>query len=92
MVPMSPIQTSRSLTDVTRSTFSTAQKKEYIGAVQCMAKLPPKTTKDVCPGCKNRYDDFVATHIQQSFNIHVTGNFLTWVSKINKVKPNISWR
>jgi tyrosinase len=32
----------------------------------------------VCPGCRNRYDDFVAVHIQQSFGIHVTGNFLTW--------------
>jgi tyrosinase len=43
-----------------------------------MAKLPSKTPKDVCPGCKNRYDDFVATHIQQSFTIHITGNFLGW--------------
>jgi tyrosinase len=43
-----------------------------------MAKLPPKTSKEVCPGCRNRYDDFVATHIQQSFMIHNTGNFLTW--------------
>jgi hypothetical protein len=65
--------------DFRRSTFSTAEKKAYINAVQCLAKLPPKTTKEVCPGCRNRYDDFVATHIQQSFNIHVTGNFLTWV-------------
>ncbi|KAF2993820.1 hypothetical protein E8E13_001813 [Curvularia kusanoi] len=60
------------------STFSEKEKKAYIGAVKCMAKLPSKTPKEICPGCKNRYDDFVATHIQQSFTIHGTGNFLTW--------------
>ncbi|KAK3215191.1 hypothetical protein GRF29_19g2528404 [Pseudopithomyces chartarum] len=60
------------------STFTKTEKKAYISAVQCMGKLPSKTSKDVCPGCRNRYDDFVATHIQQTFNIHVTGNFLSW--------------
>ncbi|CAN9145974.1 unnamed protein product [Alternaria alternata] len=60
------------------STFSKTEKKAYISAVQCLGKLPSKTSKETCPGCKNRYDDFVATHIQQSFNIHVTGSFLTW--------------
>lgn len=43
-----------------------------------MANSPSKYTKEQCPGCRNRYDDFVAIHIQQSFGIHVTGNFLTW--------------
>ncbi|OAG24311.1 hypothetical protein CC77DRAFT_514187 [Alternaria alternata] len=51
------------------STFSKTEKKAYISAVQCLGKLPSKTSKETCPGCKNRYDDFVATHIQQSFNI-----------------------
>lgn len=67
------------VSNLPRSTFSTAEKKAYISAVQCLAQLPSKTPKEVCPGCRNRYDDFVATHIQQTFNIHVTGNFLTWV-------------
>ncbi|KAH7395059.1 hypothetical protein DE146DRAFT_69506 [Phaeosphaeria sp. MPI-PUGE-AT-0046c] len=60
------------------ATFSTSEKRNYISAVQCMAKLPPKTPKAECPGCKNRYDDFVATHIKQTFSIHNTGNFLAW--------------
>jgi tyrosinase len=34
-----------------------------------MAKLPAKTPKSECPGCKNRYDDFVATHIKQTFSV-----------------------
>lgn len=61
-----------------RSTFTSGQKNQYIAAVQCMATLPSKTPKDICPGCQNRYDDFVASHIQQVYSIHLTGNFLTW--------------
>jgi len=58
--------------------FSTSERKNYISAVQCMSKLPPKTPVAECPGCKNRYDDFVATHMKQTFFIHNTGNFLAW--------------
>jgi hypothetical protein len=59
------------LTDNIRSAFSTAEKKKYISAVKCMAKLPSKTPKSVCPGCRNRYDDFVTTHIQQTFTVRI---------------------
>lgn len=52
-----------------RATFSTTEKKNYIKAVQCMSKLAPKTPKEKCPGCRNRYDDFVATHINQTFSV-----------------------
>ncbi|KAE8828877.1 hypothetical protein PTNB85_08065 [Pyrenophora teres f. teres] len=60
------------------ATFSTPEKKNYIQAVQCMSRLPAKTPKSECPGCRNRYDDFLATHIRQTFLIHNTGNFLAW--------------
>ncbi|KZM25908.1 metal ion binding [Ascochyta rabiei] len=60
------------------SAFSTAEKKGYISAVQCMAELPPKFPKSLCTGCQNRFDDFVATHIRQTFSIHSTGNLLPW--------------
>lgn len=30
------------------------------------------------PGAKSRFDDFVATHINQTMTIHWTGNFLSW--------------
>ncbi|KAI4669253.1 uncharacterized protein J4E92_001013 [Alternaria infectoria] len=59
-------------------TFTESEKKDYINAVQCISKLPPKTPASECPGCRNRYDDFVATHIKQTFAIHNTGNFLPW--------------
>jgi tyrosinase len=32
----------------------------------------------VASGAKTRYDDFVATHIDQTLSIHYTGNFLSW--------------
>ncbi|KAF1969218.1 hypothetical protein BU23DRAFT_653645 [Bimuria novae-zelandiae CBS 107.79] len=49
--------------------FSTSEKQDYIKAVQCMSKLPPKTPKEKCPGCQNRYDDFMGTHINQTFTV-----------------------
>ncbi|KAG9253025.1 uncharacterized protein F5Z01DRAFT_658993 [Emericellopsis atlantica] len=39
---------------------------------------PAKTPANVASGAKSRYDDFVATHIQQTGSIHNTANFLTW--------------
>lgn len=32
----------------------------------------------MAPGAKTRFDDFVATHINQTLSIHYTGNFLSW--------------
>ena len=57
----------RTWTNPHRAAFSTSERKNYISAVQCMSKLPPKTPVAECPGCKNRYDDFVATHMKQTF-------------------------
>lgn len=61
-----------------RSTLSTTERKAYIKAVQCLASKPPKTPTSLVPGVRNRYDDFVATHINQTLSIHGTGNFLSW--------------
>ncbi|KAF1952865.1 Di-copper centre-containing protein [Byssothecium circinans] len=60
------------------STFSSQEKKDYIAAVQCLSKMPSKTPPSLAPGAKTRYDDFVATHINQTLFIHGTGNFLSW--------------
>ncbi|KAF1846119.1 Di-copper centre-containing protein [Cucurbitaria berberidis CBS 394.84] len=60
------------------STLASWEKKDYINAVKCLAKKPAKTPAGIAAGAKNRYDDFVATHINQTLAIHGTGNFLTW--------------
>lgn len=61
-----------------RGNLSTSEKKDYIKAVQCLSKKPAKTPSAIAAGAKNRYDDFVATHINQTIGIHGTGNFLAW--------------
>ncbi|KAF7173843.1 hypothetical protein CNMCM6106_007945 [Aspergillus hiratsukae] len=58
--------------------YTTTQKKSYINAVLCLQQLPAKTPSNVAAGAKSRYDDFVATHIQQTLTIHYTGTFLAW--------------
>ncbi|CAO2649725.1 Nn.00g010170.m01.CDS01 [Neocucurbitaria sp. VM-36] len=60
------------------STLSSGEKTDYINAVNCLAKKSAKTPAGIAAGAKNRYDDFVATHINQTLAIHGTGNFLTW--------------
>ncbi|EEP82997.1 conserved hypothetical protein [Uncinocarpus reesii 1704] len=60
------------------STFTVRQRKAYIDAVLCLQKLPAKTPSSIATGAKSRYDDFVATHVQQTLGIHHTGTFLAW--------------
>ncbi|CAI6090424.1 hypothetical protein V2G26_006019 [Clonostachys chloroleuca] len=59
-------------------TLSKKERKSYIDAVKCLQSKPARTPADVAPGAKTRFDDYVATHINQTLNIHYTGNFLTW--------------
>jgi len=60
----------------TRSTLSKPDRKKFIDAVLCLAKKPQKTPASQGTGVRSRYDDFVLTHIQQSFTIHGTVRFL----------------
>ncbi|KAF7560785.1 hypothetical protein G7046_g3345 [Stylonectria norvegica] len=59
-------------------TLSSSDKKSYIAAVKCLQSKPALTPQSVAPGAKTRFDDFVATHINQTLSIHYTGNFLSW--------------
>jgi hypothetical protein len=52
--------------------LSKQEKKDYIAAVQCLYQKPSKTPPILAPGAKTRYDDFVATHINQTLSIHGT--------------------
>ncbi|KAL4972426.1 hypothetical protein BDW66DRAFT_162912 [Aspergillus desertorum] len=58
--------------------LSKSERKEYIDAVQCLTNSPSKIDPSFAPGARTRFDDFVAVHINQTFFIHTTGNFLTW--------------
>ena len=52
--------------------FSKPEKKDYIDSVLCLQKLPSRTPSHIAPGAKTRYDDFLATHINQTLEIHYT--------------------
>jgi len=54
------------------------ERKSYIDAVKCLQAKPARYPSDVAPGAKSRFDDYVATHINQTNTIHYTGNFLSW--------------
>ncbi|KAJ5136324.1 hypothetical protein N7448_004878 [Penicillium atrosanguineum] len=54
------------------------ERKAYIKSVRCLQKLPARTPATLAAGAKTRYDDFVATHINQTLEIHYTGTFLAW--------------
>jgi tyrosinase len=52
--------------------MSAQERKAYISAVQCMFNSPSKSDPATVPGARNRYDDFVAQHINQTLSIHAT--------------------
>ncbi|KAI6782244.1 uncharacterized protein J7T54_008330 [Emericellopsis cladophorae] len=58
--------------------LSKTQRKAYTDAVLCLQEKPARTPAEVAPGAKTRFDDYVATHINQTLQIHYTGNFLVW--------------
>ncbi|KAI7549418.1 Di-copper centre-containing protein [Hortaea werneckii] len=58
--------------------LSKKERRSYIDAVLCLQSKPALTPASEAPGAKTRFDDFVATHINQSLAIHYTGNFLSW--------------
>lgn len=47
------------------------EKKAYIAAVKCL-QSKPAISGALAPGAKSRFDDFVATHINQTLTIHGT--------------------
>lgn len=57
---------------IDRGNLSLDERKHYIDAVLCLSKKPPITPLSEFPGVRNRYDDFVATHINQTDDIHST--------------------
>lgn len=61
-----------------RGSLTSTQKVNYINAVQCLMSTPARTPSTIASGAKSRFDDFLATHINQTLTIHYTANFLAW--------------
>ncbi|KAF1999790.1 Di-copper centre-containing protein [Amniculicola lignicola CBS 123094] len=59
-------------------TLSKSARLNYLDAVHCLLSTPPLTPLSAAPGIRSRYDDFVATHINQTLSIHFVGHFLPW--------------
>ena len=53
-------------------TLSNPQRRAFIDAILCLQQLPSQTPPEFAPGAKTRYDDFIATHINQTAQIHFT--------------------
>lgn len=58
--------------------MSSNERKAYIKAVKCMLTSPSKSDSAEVPGARNRHDDFVAQHINQTLTVHESGKFLSW--------------
>lgn len=52
------------------SDLSETQRQEYVAAVTCLMKLPPKSDPETFPGALSRYDDFVAYHMTHAMQLH----------------------
>ncbi|KAG8163657.1 hypothetical protein KVR01_006954 [Diaporthe batatas] len=50
----------------------------YTDAVLCLQSKEAKTPSNLAEGAKTRFDDWIVTHINQTFTIHQTANFLGW--------------
>lgn len=55
---------------VNRSDLSEEQRQEYITAVKCLMKLPPKANTTTFPGALSRFDDWVAFHMTHAMQLH----------------------
>lgn len=57
--------------------LSHCERRAYIDSILCLQRLPPQTPSALVAGAKTRYDDFLATHINQTWHIHRTVSHAT---------------
>ncbi|KAF3037027.1 hypothetical protein E8E11_005851 [Didymella keratinophila] len=60
--------------------FTQKDLAKYLRACKELDELEGAKSSDPVPvpGAKNRYEDFVAQHVNQTIAIHGTGDFLSW--------------
>ena len=74
----SELRASNSGDDVCRSTLTPAERIDYTDSVKCLMGKPSRISSDLAPGALSRYDDFIATHINKTLQVHTNGVFLSW--------------
>jgi tyrosinase len=59
--------------------MSNEDRKSFTDAIMCLKQtLASAEGSATGPGVLSRYDEYVATHINMTMNIHVTADFLAW--------------
>ena len=58
------------LTKLPRGAMSKKERLAYVDAVLCLQSKPSKIPLSLVPGARNRFDNFQAVHINQTFLIH----------------------
>jgi len=58
--------------------MSNEDRKSFTDAITCLKQVPTTVDTTAMPGVVSRYDEYVATHINMTMNIHVTADFLAW--------------
>jgi tyrosinase len=63
-------------------TLDTATRKSFTDALVCLQNHAPTHMTEAeapnYPGVKSRFDEYVATHINYTYNIHATADFFAW--------------
>ncbi|KAH6638727.1 hypothetical protein C7974DRAFT_329331 [Boeremia exigua] len=58
--------------------ISSEERLAFISSVQCLMELPSRIPEGLAPGSRSNYDDFIATHINRTLNVHTNGVFPTF--------------
>ncbi|PYH47062.1 tyrosinase family protein [Aspergillus saccharolyticus JOP 1030-1] len=58
--------------------LSPSERTDYIDALWCMRSRPSRLPNHQFPGVRDRLDDFVTTHINNTLRIHNNGLLLPW--------------
>jgi tyrosinase len=68
--------------------MSNEMRKQFTDSITCLKNMPPKASAEELTsyagasganhGILSRYDEYVATHIENTFKIHATADFLAW--------------
>lgn len=77
-----------------RGSLSRQARIDYTNAVKCLYRKPNLSSLLDVPGARNRYDDFVATHIMHTPKVHysVCIFFLLHLGPIGGRRPTESFK